>query len=134
MEIDNLTFVENKIKNELVDHVAHVFENLSVKRMYKLNLPLVLDKCGSWWDKNTEIDVIGVSANNEIIFGECKWSENQVGLSVLKDLQAITKEVQWGSKQRKEYFILFSKSGFTEDLIQFQKEQANLFLVSVVEF
>ena len=102
--------------------------------MYKLNLPFVLEKCGRWWDKNTEIDVIGVSANDEIIFGECKWSENQVGLSVLKELQAKAKEVQWGSKQRKEYFILFSKSGFTEDLVQLQKEQDNLFLVSAEEF
>ncbi|MBP7563638.1 MAG: ATP-binding protein [Candidatus Cloacimonetes bacterium] len=134
LEIDNLTFVENKIKNELPDHVAHVFETLSVKMMYKLDLPFVLDKCGRWWDKNTEIDVIGVSNNDEILFGECKWSENQAGLSVLKDLQAKTKEVQWGSKQRKEYFILFSKAGFTEDLIQLQKEQSNLFLLSAEEF
>lgn len=134
LEIDNLSFVENKIKKELVNLVAHVFETLSVKMMYKLNLPFALDKCGRWWNKNTEIDVIGLSSNDEIIFGECKWSDNFVDLSVLKDLQAKTKEVQWGSKQRKEYFVLFSKSGFTEDLIQLQKEQANLFLVSAEEF
>jgi hypothetical protein len=134
LEIDNLAFVENKIRNELVYHVAHVFETLSIKMMYELKLPFILDKCGRWWDKNNEIDLIGVSSYNEIIFGECKWSDNQVGLSVLRELQQKSKEVKWGSQNRKEFFILFSKSGFTEELVQLQKVEDNLFLVSAESF
>jgi len=134
LEIDNLTFVEKKIRNELVYHVTNVFEALSQKIMYKINLPFVLERCGRWWDKDTEIDVIGVGANDQIIFGECKWSENIVGLSILKELEIKSKKVIWGSKNRTEYFILFSKSGFSKDLILLQKEKDNLFLVNVTEF
>ncbi len=134
LEIDNLSFVEKKIRNELVYHVANVFEALSQKIMYKINLPFVLERCGRWWDKDTEIDVIGVGANDQIIFGECKWSENMVGLSILKELKIKSKKVIWGSKNRTEYFILFSKSGFSRDLILLQKEKNNLFLVNVTEF
>ncbi len=134
LEIDNLTFVEEKIRKELIYLVSNVFETLSRQMMFRLELAIIFEKCGRWWDKDSEIDVVGVSGNDEIIFGECKWSDNLVGLSVLKDLKLKTKDVLWGTSNRKEYFVLFSKSGFTADLIQYKKENANLFLVSIEQF
>lgn len=134
LEIDNSLYVENKIKDEFTHHVSIVFENLCNRYMFYLSLPLILEKCGRWWDKNTEIDVVGISRNDEIIFGECKWSENMVGLSILKELQEKSKNVIWGSNQRKEYFILFSKSGFTKDLIQYKEENSHLILIEPKDF
>ena len=53
----------------------------------------------------------------EIIFGECKWSDSPVDKSVFYDLKRKSMEVEWNNKERKEYFILFSKSGFTKEMI-----------------
>lgn len=101
--------------------------------MFKIEFPFVIEKCGRWWDKNSEIDVVGIGGDN-IIFGECKWSKKHVGISVLKELQAKSKSVKWGSKNRKEYFVLFSKSGFSSDLIQYEKKNENVFLIDVDKF
>ena len=133
LEIDNTDYVEKKIKSELKYLIANVFESLSRQIMFKIKFPFVIEKCGRWWDKNSEIDVVGVGDDN-IIFGECKWSKKHVGISVLKELQAKSKSVKWGSKNRKEYFVLFSKSGFSSDLIQYEKKNEDLFLIDVDKF
>jgi AAA+ ATPase superfamily predicted ATPase len=133
LEIDNTDYVEKKIKSELKYFIANVFESLSRQIMFKIEFPFVIEKCGRWWDKNIEIDVVGIGGDN-IIFGECKWSKKQIGISVLKELQAKSKSVKWGSKSRKEHFILFSKSGFSSDLILYNKKNENLFLIDVDKF
>ncbi len=55
-------------------------------------------------------------------------------MSVLKELQAKSKSVKWGSKNRNEYFVLFSKSGFSNDLIQYEKKNEDVFLIDVDQF
>ncbi|MCP5008096.1 MAG: ATP-binding protein [Planctomycetes bacterium] len=71
--------------------------------------------CGRWWDKTGEIDLVATnSQTNEIIFGEVKWSNKSVGTNIYEDLKRKTQSVDWGKKNRKEYFALFSKSGFTQ--------------------
>ena len=133
LEMDDIIYVEEKIKNEFDYFVANVFEALSRRIMYKLKLPFIMKKCGRWWDKDNEIDIVGIG-ENDIIFGECKWSQKHVGKNILTELQIKSKEVKWGSKSRKEYFILFSKSGFSSDLIQHSKENENVFLIDVNQF
>jgi len=134
LEIDNLNFVENKIREDLVYLVSGVFEKLCRQVIFEIDLPLILEKCGRWWDKQNEIDLVGINSNDEIIFGECKWSDNLIGLSVLRELQAKAGKVAWGSNKRKEYYILFSKSGFTDDLKRFQEDNHNIFLIIPDQF
>ncbi len=133
LEIDNTDYVEKKIESELKYLIANVFESLSRQIMFKFKFPFVIEKCGRWWDKNNEIDIVGIGGDN-IIFGECKWSIKHVGVSVLKELQTKSMNVKWGTKKRKEYFVLFSKSGFSSDLIQYEKENEDLFLIDVDKF
>jgi len=133
LEMDDLAYVEDKIKNEFNDFVSNVFETLSRQTMYKLKFPFIIEKCGRWWDKNYEIDIVGVG-NNNIIFGECKWSLKHIGMNVLTELQTRSKSVKWGTKNRDEYFVLFSKSGFSNDLIQYKKQNKNVFLIDINRF
>ena len=87
------------------------------------------ERIGRWWNKEEEIDIIGVNKKTqEIIFGECKWSDNLVDKPVFYDLKRKSVEVKWNNEQRKEYFIIFSKSGFTKGMIALAKEE-NIFLV-----
>lgn len=85
---------------------------------------------GRWWDRNTEIDLIGLNkTENSILFVETKWNKKPLEAGVLKDLKQKSQKVKWGRKGRKEYFALVAKGGFSERLIkEAQKEEVVLIL------
>jgi AAA+ ATPase superfamily predicted ATPase len=84
---------------------------------------------GCWWENEKEIDLIGINKKEKkIIFGECKWSAKPVGINIFFELKRKASDVQWERGSRKEYYILFSKSGFTEDMAKLAKEEG-IFLV-----
>lgn len=82
-------------------------------------LPFQLHKIGSWWDKQTEIDIVGINnTSHDILFGECKWSQMPVGLDVLKSLYNKANQVEWNKGDRHEWFLIASKAGFQDSLIE----------------
>lgn len=82
------------------------------------NSPFVLQRIGKWWDKSEEIDVVALNTSqNDILFGEVKWSSKPVGEDILDNLQRKSRLVPWGAPHRKNHFILFSRSGFTDALL-----------------
>lgn len=82
------------------------------------------DKVGRWWDRNEEIDLIAMNEKeNKILFSEVKWSNKPVGVNILEDLKRKAKLVDWGRGKRKEYYCLFSKSGFTEAMKKLAREE-----------
>ncbi len=128
LEIENLSYPLEKIKNEFNLWVSKIYEDLA--REIILNhseIPFPIKKLGRWWNSNEEIDIVGLG-DNEIIFGECKWSSKKVGLSVLLTLKEKSKNVKWNNSNRKEYFILFSKEGFSDDLISLSKKDKTIIL------
>jgi len=76
-----------------------------------------IERIGRWWDKNEEIDIVALNEKeNKILFGEVKWSNKPIGVNVYEDLKRKVKIVSWGNEDRIEYFSLFSKNGFTDDM------------------
>ena len=127
LEIENLTYIKNKIENEFDLYVSKIYEDLARESIWEnINFPLF--KVGRWWDKNTEIDIVALGEDNKIVFGECKYSNKQVGLNILNELKEKSKKVIWNNNKREEYYILFSKSGFSQDLIELAKEESNILL------
>ena len=61
------------------------------------------------------------------MFCECKWTGRPVDITLYEALRRKAKGVQWNNKDRSEYFILFSKSGFT-DKMKALREKDNLLL------
>ena len=86
------------------------------------------EQMGRWWDKNTEIDLVGLNeAENSILFVETKWNKKPLGVDVLEELKNKAKFVEWGNSGRKEYFAIIAKGGFSEGLIKnARKEKALL--------
>ena len=70
--------------------------------------------------------------NNKIVFGESKYSKKQVGLSILKQLQEKAKNIKWNNNNREEYFILFSKSDFSEELEELAQKEKNIILKKLI--
>ena len=90
---------------------------------------LLADEVGRWWIKDAEIDVIGINEDdNAILFGEVKWSEKPVGVNILSELKSNAEKVQWGNSRTSRHFALFSRKGFTNDMLKMaEKEKVLLF-------
>lgn len=128
--------VMNKIRKNFIDsHVSFVYEDVCREKMWDLGAngywEFNFNKVGRWWDnKNNEIDIVALNTEgNEIIFGECKYWKDTVGVNVFIDLERKAKLVEWNNKDRSEHYILFSKSGFTQDLINLAKTRSNVVLL-----
>ncbi|HBY20896.1 MAG TPA: ATPase [Clostridiales bacterium] len=136
LEIQDLDYIMEKIKTQFIPrHVSYVYEDVCREKMWLLNkerqLPFSLMKLGRWWNKDTEIDILGLNEEERsIIYGECKYTESKVGLTVLHDLEKKARNVGW-SYAKDEYHILFSKSGFEDNLMKLAKTRGNLYLVKL---
>jgi AAA+ ATPase superfamily predicted ATPase len=90
----------------------------------------VLEKSGRWWDNKIEIDLVGFNKlEKKILFGECKYSNKVVGMNIYLELKEKAQKVDWYKDERQDYFVLFSGSGFTPELIDTAKKVENLILV-----
>ena len=111
-------------------HISVCFEELSREylRMHMLDYDCI--KVGRQWDRNYEIDVVGLNESNELsVVGECKWSNSKVGISIYEELVAKVTDNKFNlTKECK--FIFFSKSGFTEELCKLAKTKENIVLVN----
>ncbi len=68
-------------------------------------------KVGRWWHRDEEIDIVAIKdATNEIIFGECKWSDNVDAERILRSLRERARKVVWKNDERKERYVIFAKS------------------------
>ena len=126
----NMSFIESghsrivmdKIRKSLVrNHIAFVYEDVCKERMWEMNAasvwPFYFSKLGRYWDAKEEIDIAAIDPEGKnLILGECKFWQEPVGISVLRDLEAKAKTVVWERNERKVWYVLFSASGFTEEL------------------
>ena len=138
----NMSFIEsghsrivmNKIRNSLVkNHIAFVYEDVCKERMWDLNAegawPFNFTKIGRYGDSKDEIDIVALDPEGKnLILGECKYWTDPVGVSVLRDLEAKTDSVAWERDNRKVWYVLFSASGFTDELIKEAESRTDLAL------
>ena len=121
---------DDKVNSGFKSITAQVYERVAVELLitWQDNI-FAFERVGRYWDSNQEIDVVGISTSEKkIIFGECKWSEKLVGINIYEELKQKAEKVGWNKDSRKEYYILFSKSGFTQEMIK-MAEKEGVFLV-----
>ena len=129
LEIGRTAHVETQLRASFdSEYVAQVFEQCCANYLWRLadqgQLPLVPQKVGRWWSKDQEIDIVALSQPGadgepaEILFGECKWTQAPIGLDVLKSLYHKAQQVRWQQENRRETFVLFSRAGFQEALLE----------------
>ncbi len=99
-----------------------IFELLSHELLNKyFNDSLI--SLGSYWDINSEFDILAKSRDNLVIIGECKYKNRKVCRSELLKLK---RKVQI-SNIRVDKFALFSKSGFSRELLKSRDKDLILF-------
>ncbi len=84
---------------------------------------------GSFWNIHSEFDILAVSKDKKIILGECKYKDRKVCKNELTKLKA--KALESGIKV--DVYALFSKSGFSNELLQTQDTNLLLFDLNDLE-
>ena len=131
LETDNEKIVIDRIKKTLIsNHTAYVYEELCRREfIYELisggAWDFIPSKIGRWWDRSDqEIDIVALDEEGEnIIFGECKFTNKETDTDVFYSLTQKTKYVKWHNDTRKEHFVLFSEGGYTEKMKKLAKEK-----------
>lgn len=124
IEDDPDKILEN-VRSEYDRFLGPAFEEIC-KDYVRKNLEY--EEVGRWWYKEDGIDIVALNEKkSKILFGECKWTNQKVGIQELDHLKEKAKNVRWKNEERDEMFILFSRSGFSDDL----KDREDLMLVGL---
>ncbi len=128
-----------RIEPFLPDYMGRVFEEICRQYLWKLLLagkcPVEFSSLGRWWGNDpaersqAEIDILAEQDKTTALFGECKWTNEKIGLSVLETLVKRSGLFPY----QKKHFYLFAKSGFTKGCVDRAKEMGNVALVSYRE-
>ena len=139
----NMSFIESghsgivmdKIRKGLTtSHIGFVYEDICEERMWELNVnntwPFQFSKLGGYWDAKNEIDIAALDPEGKnMILGECKYWKEPVGLNVLHALEAKACDVAWERDRRKVWYVLFSISGFSDELCAHAATRDDLLLI-----
>ena len=131
-----LNLVTRMIMDDLPRFMGPVFEEISLQWIWGRGydqLPFPVLQAGRWWgsDPKTrqreEIDIVATGENlDRAIFCECKWRNDLVGETELRTLQYRSQLLPYLDK----HYILFSKTGFTDNLKQLVAEDNTVQLIS----
>lgn len=124
IEMDRVKNVLDQIEKEIPQYLSTVYEKVAIETVWKnMDKFFPFTSIGRWWDKYVEIDIVGINPDlNSILFGEVKWSERPVGTNVYEGLRSKAQKVQWGKREKKELYCLFSKKGFTKAMLERAKQ------------
>ncbi|ELZ89095.1 ATPase [Haloferax sulfurifontis ATCC BAA-897] len=127
--------VRESIAETLPTHTSFAFEEVCRQAARTPSFPVSSSRVGRWWYNEQEIDVVGLNPHTKTLFlGECKWTTSSVGQSLLDDLEGTEPDVRWQGSDRDIEYGLFSRSGFTDDLVEdtAQRDDVHLFTPSDV--
>ncbi len=115
--------VLNIIQKNFDKYVSFFFEELSnelIKKIYSNNQYL---ETGAYWERNKEIDMLAKISKDGFIAGECKWKNQKICKNTLNKLQKKCQGIDFNI----EKYALFSKSGFSKELLSKKYDKILLF-------
>jgi AAA+ ATPase superfamily predicted ATPase len=109
--------VVKEIERGLSTYLGPVFEDVVRELLLRYNggsikgYRLSFEEIGSWWDRTgNEIDLCA-AGREEVLLGEVKWGEREMGREVL---DALFQKAERLPRKWKKRFLLVSAGGFTE--------------------
>jgi hypothetical protein len=143
LELDNTQIVIDEMEKDFVKKFVafsyeYICQNIFAELCKSKRINFVPSKIGSYWlndiTGDTQIDVMAVDNTNKAVFcGECKYHKQKVDADVYFDLK---KKVETSQELKKVFsgykFIygVFSKSGFTDRLLDINKNNTELYLIN----
>ena len=138
LELDNIDYVMDKLKTNYIDnHVSFVYEKVCTEIFVQLcrdkKFDFHISKIGSYWNSNTQIDVVAIDTHQKKIFaGECKYHNEPVDMRVYSALKEKCASIPEFAGYNIIYG-LFSKSSFDKRLIELAQQNKDIILVNEEE-
>ncbi len=130
LEFGQTDMIMERLNPLIENHIAFCYEQLCRDFVKHNSAHYGCLKVGRQWSGNYEIDVAGVDADFRLnVVGECKWSSKKVGMSAYNQLLKTIKENKLPLARDCRY-LLFSKSGFSEELIKKSEQEKNISLIN----
>lgn len=126
---------EKLVKPELTDYMAERFEAACHEALPGL-VPRTYLGTGYWWHGKNEIDVVGLGDDGTLVAGECKYTSRPMTQSDLESLERVADEVRWNppnGKEKRYVYCCFSRSGFTDDLVEVAEGRGDVELFDVAD-
>lgn len=143
LELDNMQIVLDEMNKDFKGRfVVFAYEDICKNILQQLCknglISFVPSRIGSYWlndfDGDTEIDVMSVDHQNKMVFaGECKYYAKPVDATVyfaLKEKVDDSKEIRKSFPNYKIIYGVFSKSGFTQRMLDIASENKEIFLIN----
>ena len=143
LELDNMQIVIDELHKDFREKfVAFDYEDICKTIFAELCrkglISFVPSRIGSYWlndfDGDTEIDVMSVDYQNKRVFaGECKYRAKPVDAPVyfaLKEKVDSAAEIRKAFSGYEVIYGVFSKSGFTQRMLDIAKENTEIILVN----
>ncbi len=143
LELDNTQIVLEEMNKDFIEKfVAFSYEDICKNIFALLCADNLIDftpsKIGSYWlndfEGDTQIDVMAVDTKHKKVFaGECKYRKTAVDADVYFDLK---KKVEGSSEINSSFkgydiiYGIFSKSGFTNRILDLNSNNSNLILIN----
>ena len=126
----------DRIVASITDFMGPVFEDMCRQWLWANNatdaVPFTILDAGRWWGpdpksrRQEEIDIVASGEDPDaLLFCECKWRSVPSGLKELDTLRSRAALLHPGTAR----FMLFSRSGFEEPLIQASRKDPTITLV-----
>jgi uncharacterized protein len=124
IEFGSAPAVVSGIMKRLPDYMGPAFEAMARQwtRLSGGALPVPPSRVGSWWVADHELDVVGLDeVGQAVIAGEAKWHARPFTTEDLR--QYLEHARALGGRLRPDVtHLLFSRSGFTESVVQWASE------------
>ncbi|WP_135304750.1 ATP-binding protein [Haloarcula amylovorans] len=122
------------VEPELADFVSRSFEDLCCSALRTLYPEHTITETGQWWYSDHEIDVVGLTTDETLIVGECKFQQSPLGYDAFSTLREHVAELRWtppDGGDRIEEYALFSRNGFKPSVEEAAAERTDLRLFTV---
>lgn len=101
------------------------FKKLSMEVMKKSFKDDPIVEIGSYWDRNTQIDILAKTKSGKIVAGVCKYSNQKAKKSELTKLR----EQCEAAELTPDISVIISKGGFSNELKALKGEDMKLFAI-----
>lgn len=129
---------EKRIAPNYSSYMGLVFERICADYLTTRNangdLPFLFTSIGRWWGtdpkthKQVEIDLIANDGKAYLIC-ECKWRNEKSDIRILSELKE--KADTFSEKRERTWFVLFTKTGFTDAVLKEAASDPHIILVDM---
>ena len=118
----DFTEVKKSLSNKLDEFIAFNFKQLS-RDLIAEKFSEYIVKVGSYWNGEIELDIVGVTKENEYIVGECKFANSKIKKSVVTNILEKSQKLSISPK----VCIVVAKKGFSSELKSLKGDGLKLF-------